>query len=155
LARNRSLPQGVGSEQGGRGRDPIPEGKPARQIEESVETSPRMASPGSIPRPATATIKTMEESLMPSPPALLPGTLESLKDLTRLVQTTEGFHPLVASLKNGHGGTIDGVWGSANALAAAALGLHAPRTILLVLAHPRDIDGWIADLTSFAGLPPA
>src|SRR5438128_11599622 len=81
-------------------------------------------------------------------------TLESLKDLTRLVQRAEGFHPLVAALQNGHGATVDGGWGSSAALMAAALGLHAPQTLLVVIAHPRDVDGWVEDLASFAGLRP-
>ncbi len=85
---------------------------------------------------------------------MAPVRLEHLTDLTRLVQVTEGFHPLIASLKNGLGGTVEGAWGSAGALATAAVGLHAPHTLLIVLAFPRDIDGWVGDLTSFAGVPP-
>jgi transcription-repair coupling factor (superfamily II helicase) len=81
-------------------------------------------------------------------------TLDSLKDLTRVVQTAEGFHPLVAALRNGHGATVDGAWGSSGALVTAALGLHAPATVLVVIAHPRDVDGWADDLESFAGLRP-
>src|SRR5437588_9288706 len=79
---------------------------------------------------------------------------ESLKDLTRIVQTAEGFHPLVAALLNGHGAAVDGAWGSSGALAAAALGLHAPRTLLMVIAHPGDVDGWVEDVATFAGLRP-
>jgi transcription-repair coupling factor (superfamily II helicase) len=80
--------------------------------------------------------------------------LDSLKDLTRLIQATEGFHPLVAALKNGHGATIDGAWGSSGALAAAALGLHAPQTLLVIIAHPRDLESWQEDIASFAGVRP-
>ncbi len=90
---------------------------------------------------------------MPPTTATLP-TLDSLKDLTRIVQTAEGFHPVVAALKSGHGATVDGAWGSSGALVAAALGLHAPRTLLVVIAHPGDLDGWVEDLASFAGLRP-
>jgi transcription-repair coupling factor (superfamily II helicase) len=85
--------------------------------------------------------------------ALLPA-LDSLKDLTRIVQTAEGFHPAVAALKNGRGATVDGTWGSSAALIAAALGLHAPRSVFVVIAHPRDLDAWVEDLASFAGLRP-
>jgi transcription-repair coupling factor (superfamily II helicase) len=81
-------------------------------------------------------------------------SLDSLQDLTRLIQTTEGFHPLVAALKNGRAATVDGAWGSSGALVSAALALHAPQTLLLVLAHPRDVDLWAEDLHSFAGLRP-
>ena len=80
--------------------------------------------------------------------------VENLKDLTRLVQTTEGFHPLVAALQNGHAAALDGAWGSSGALAAAALGLHAPCALLVVVAYPHDVDGWVEDIASFAGLRP-
>src|SRR5437879_9342458 len=80
--------------------------------------------------------------------------LAGLKDLTRLIQKTEGFHPLVAALKNGHGATVDGAWGSSSALVAAALGLHASRTALVVIPFPRDVDGWVEDIASFAGVRP-
>jgi transcription-repair coupling factor (superfamily II helicase) len=94
-----------------------------------------------------------EDPFMPPATARAP-SLDSLKDLTRLVQSAEGFHPLVAALKNGHGATVDGAWGSSSALVTAALGLHAPRTLLVVIAHPRDLDGWGEDLASFAGVRP-
>ena len=90
---------------------------------------------------------------MPLATASLPA-LHSLTDLTRIVQTAEGFHPLVAALKNGQGATVDGTWGSSGALVAAALGQHAPRSLLVVIAHPRDLDGWVEDLASFTGLRP-
>src|SRR5437879_13167244 len=80
--------------------------------------------------------------------------LAGLTDLTRLVQRTEGFHPLVAALKNGHGATVDGAWGSSASLAAAALGLHAPRTLLVVIAHPRDVDAWADGVEAFTGQRP-
>ena len=90
---------------------------------------------------------------MPPRTALSP-TLDSLKDLTRLVQTSEGFHPVVAALQNGHGATVDGAWGSSAALAAAALAVQAPSTLLVVIAHPRDADPWASDLASFSGIRP-
>jgi transcription-repair coupling factor (superfamily II helicase) len=80
--------------------------------------------------------------------------LEGLQDLTRIVQTVEGFHALIAALKNGHGASFDGAWGSSAALTVAALGLHAPRTLVVVIAHPRDVDGWAEEVASFAGLRP-
>ena len=73
---------------------------------------------------------------MPTTTPTLPA-LDTLKDVTRLVQTAEGFHPIVAALKNGRGAVVDGTWGSSSALVAAALGLHAPRTLLVVIGHPR------------------
>src|SRR5580698_8951198 len=90
---------------------------------------------------------------MPSaaPPA---STIENLKDVTRAIQSAQGFHALTAALLNGHSATVDGVWGSSGGLVAAALGLHAPRTVLIVIAHPRDVDSWVEDIATFAGLRP-
>ncbi|HLN29721.1 MAG TPA: transcription-repair coupling factor [Gemmataceae bacterium] len=90
---------------------------------------------------------------MPPARATLP-VLDKLKDLTRIIQAAEGFHPVVAALKNGHGGAVDGAWGSSAALATAALGLHAPAALLVVIAHPHDLDGWTEDLAGFAGARP-
>ena len=90
---------------------------------------------------------------MPALTAFSPA-VDNLKDLTRIVQRAEGFHPLVAALQKGRGATVDGTWGSSGALVAAALGLHAPHTLLVVIAHPRDLDGWVEDVASFAGVRP-
>src|SRR5689334_18336286 len=87
-------------------------------------------------------------------PRTLAPALEKLHDLTRTIQEAEGFHPVVAALKNGHSATVDGAWGSSASLVSAAIGLHAPRTVLVVLAHPRDVDGWAEDLYWFAGVRP-
>ncbi len=85
--------------------------------------------------------------------AVAPATgLDSLKDLTVAIQRSAGFHPLVAALRNGGGVTVDGAWNSSAALVTAALSLHAPRTLVVVLAHPRDNDFWAEDLHSFAGV---
>ncbi len=88
---------------------------------------------------------------MPSTTTPTHPTIDTLKDVTRLIQTVEGFHPIIAALKNGRGAVVDGAWGSSASLAAAALGLHASRTLLIVIAHPRDLDAWADDLHSFAG----
>src|SRR6187551_1893683 len=77
-----------------------------------------------------------------------------LKDLTRLVQRAPGFPAVLAALKNGHSATIDGAWGSAGPLAAAALGLHAPSCLLIVLAHVGDLDDFADDVATFAGVRP-
>ena len=64
-----------------------------------------------------------------------------LQDLPRWLEGTQGYSALVAALERGDAATIDGAWNSSSALIAAALGLKAPRTLLVVLAHPRDLDG--------------
>src|SRR5579884_642526 len=84
-----------------------------------------------------------------------PPALAGLHDLPGLMRAAEGFPPLLAALKNGHGATVDGAWGSSAALAAATIGLEAPRTLLVVIAHPRDTDGWVEDIAGFAGVRPA
>src|SRR5579871_6492853 len=81
-------------------------------------------------------------------------SIESLKDVTRAIQSAQGFHALTAALLNGRGATVDGVWGSSGGLVVAALGLHAPQTVLVVIAHPRDVDSWVEDIASFAGARP-
>jgi transcription-repair coupling factor (superfamily II helicase) len=89
----------------------------------------------------------MPTKTQPAPPT-------SLSDLTRALRRVEGFAPLVKALKQGHGATLDGAWGSSAALTAATLGLEAPHTLLVVIAHPRDADAWVEDLASFAGVRP-
>lgn len=75
-----------------------------------------------------------------------------LKDLPPWLEVSEGFAPVLAALKNGHAATIDGTWHSAAALTVGALTKHAPATLLVVLAHPRDLDSWAQDLASFTGI---
>src|SRR4051812_7615949 len=77
-----------------------------------------------------------------------------LKDLTRRVQRSDGFPQVLAALKNGRSATIDGTWGSAGPLAAAALGLQAPKTLIVVLAHVGDVDDYADDIETFAGAKP-
>lgn len=80
--------------------------------------------------------------------------IAELKDLTRIIQGSTGFPELLAALKNGHSGTIDGAWGSAGPLATAALGLHASSTLLIVVAHVGDLDDFRDDVATFAGVAP-
>src|SRR4051794_17826549 len=75
-----------------------------------------------------------------------------LKDLPPWLEGTEGFAPVLHALDRGQAATIDGAWHSAASLSAGTLALHAPATLLVVLAHPRDLDAWAEDLRSFTGL---
>jgi transcription-repair coupling factor (superfamily II helicase) len=61
---------------------------------------------------------------------------------------------MLAALKNGRSGTIDGAWGSAAGLAVAALALHAPSTLLCLVAHVGDADDFADDVATFSGLRP-
>jgi len=87
-------------------------------------------------------------------PALRKSLPNTLTDLPRWVEAAEGFAPIVAALKKGEAATIDGAWKSSASLVAATLGLKAPKTLLIVLAHPRALDPWAADLVSFTGSRP-
>ncbi len=89
------------------------------------------------------------------PTTATPPTADSLRDLTRLLQAAEGFRALADALRAGRSGSVDGAWGSSGALATAALGQHAPRAVLVAVAHPRDVDGWVSDLHTFSGERPA
>ena len=80
--------------------------------------------------------------------------IRELKDLTREIQRAPGFPEVVAALKNGKSATIDGAWGSASALVSAALGLHAPSTMVILLAHVGDVDDFRDDVATFAGIVP-
>ena len=86
----------------------------------------------------------------PSPAA----PVRELRDLTRVIQRAPGFPEMLAALKKGHSGTLDGAWGSAGPLAASALGLHAPACLVIVLAHVGDVDDFRDDVATFAGLTP-
>jgi len=81
-------------------------------------------------------------------------TIPELRDLTRIVQRASGFPEMLAALKNGRSATVDGAWGSAGPLAAAGLGLHAPSSLLIVLAHVGDVDDYADDVAAFAGVRP-
>src|SRR5262245_33590382 len=100
--------------------------------------------------------------------------LTGLKELPRWLQTAPEFAAVAQALRAGRAATIDGAWNSSAALAVAALGTHqgaahevsgkrrtsaaysvrGSSTLLIVLAHPRDLDFWAGDLASFTGERP-
>ncbi|HEY1861737.1 MAG TPA: transcription-repair coupling factor [Gemmataceae bacterium] len=88
------------------------------------------------------------------PSTSLTADFASLRDVTTLAERTDGFRELIAALKKGRSGTVDGAWGSSAAWLTAVLAAHAPSSLLVVLAHPREVDGWTGDLTSFASARP-
>jgi transcription-repair coupling factor (superfamily II helicase) len=87
--------------------------------------------------------------------------------LARLADTLEqhaGFADVVASLRAGHGGSIGGAWGSACALAVAAV-LRGIRerdvperdvcgTLAVVLPHAAEAEAFVDDVALFADVPP-
>ena len=74
-----------------------------------------------------------------------------LSDLPRWLEGTEGFSALLQALHAGQAATVEGTWHSSASLVTAAISQHAPTTLLIVLAHPRDLDAWDQDLASFTG----
>jgi transcription-repair coupling factor (superfamily II helicase) len=88
-------------------------------------------------------------------PTLAPAAHAALADLARLLWTAEGYAPLAETLRAGRSGAIDGAWGSSATLSVAALANEAPQTLLVVIAHPGDLDAWAGDLRSFVDDPPA
>src|SRR5262245_13776112 len=80
---------------------------------------------------------------------------KSLADLPALARAAEGMSEVMAALRAGQAGTIDGAWGSSAALSVAALAGVAPSTVLIALAHPGDVEPWANDILSFSGSSPA
>jgi len=71
-----------------------------------------------------------------------------------------GFAEVVASLRAGHGATIGGTWGSASALAVAALAQSRaespgddPELLVVVTPHAVEAEGFVDDLALFTSLP--
>lgn len=75
---------------------------------------------------------------------------ERLLQLPSRLESATDFAEVIASLKSGHGATLDGVWGSSRALVTAALAEHAPSTLVVVLPEAAEIDGYLDDLEMFS-----
>src|SRR5712691_6281922 len=74
-------------------------------------------------------------------------TAERLSDLVETLRAADGFDAVLDALRAGQSGTVDGAWGSSAGLTVASLGADAPATVLVVLAHPGDIEAWGDELT--------
>ncbi|HUR55295.1 MAG TPA: DEAD/DEAH box helicase, partial [Gemmataceae bacterium] len=75
--------------------------------------------------------------------------------LPELLQNSQGWDDVRCALLAGRSGTIDGAWGSSASLAAAALAVDAPGSVLVVLPHTADAGSWAEDIASFTGVRPA
>ncbi len=75
-------------------------------------------------------------------------------ELVGRLKRQEGFAEVAASLLAGHAATLDGVWGSACALAASALVREAPSSLVVVSAHVDDVDDLADDLALFTRVAP-
>lgn len=80
-------------------------------------------------------------------------TIRHLTDLVPLIERQQGFDDILTSLRRGESATIDGAWGSASALALAALARHAPGTLLVILPRLADVDDLAYDLSAFTEDP--
>src|SRR5688572_4865873 len=78
-----------------------------------------------------------------------------LLELPARLREQAGFSEVVQSLLDGHGATLDGVWGSSCALVAAALVEAAPQSLVVVCPHQADLDIFADDLALFTSQKPA
>ena len=75
-----------------------------------------------------------------------------LIELPRRLEAQQDFVDLLSGLAPGQPASIDGAWGSACALVAAALSNCCEAPLVVVLSHPRDIDDFCDDLRLFSGV---
>jgi hypothetical protein len=79
--------------------------------------------------------------------------ITQLTDLPSRLLAQPGMSEVLDLLNAGRDATIDGAWGSCGSLVAASLCEKAPSSLVVVLPHEKDVDGYRADLTAF-GLEP-
>jgi len=72
-----------------------------------------------------------------------------LDHLVDCLAAVPGFDAVLAKLHEGEPATLDGVWGSACALAAAAVAGHTPGTLLLVVPQASEVDDLVDELRLF------
>ena len=75
---------------------------------------------------------------------------DQLLELAASLERHEGFAEVVASLESGNAATLDGVWGSSCALAAASLLRQAPETLVVVCPQIDEVDDFVDDLSLFS-----
>ncbi|WP_437227351.1 transcription-repair coupling factor [Planctomicrobium sp. SH661] len=83
-----------------------------------------------------------------------PVVISSLPDLIGSTRGVQSYQKVMASLRRGASGTIDGAWGSSCALVAAAVAEDAPGPLLVVLPRISDVEDFSADLASLLKEPP-
>jgi transcription-repair coupling factor (superfamily II helicase) len=65
-----------------------------------------------------------------------------------------GWAELLAAIRAGRSGTIDGAWGSSAAWVAAALAQQSGQHQLIVVPHSGDLEQWASELATFTGRTP-
>ena len=88
--------------------------------------------------------------------AVLPhaAAAEGLPQLPNTLKNYTGFAEIVGALASGRPAAIDGVWGSACALVAAALARESPGPLLIVLPSQREAEDTAVDIELFASREP-
>ncbi len=81
--------------------------------------------------------------------------LHDLRHLTELVKNTGSAKRLLSLLRAGTEAWVDGVWGSAAALAVAVLGLEEAKPVVAILPSPKEAEDFAEDLALFATEPVA
>jgi transcription-repair coupling factor (superfamily II helicase) len=74
---------------------------------------------------------------------------DELLALPARLAAADGFAEIIAALAARREATLDGVWGSSRALAAAALASQIAGPLVVVCAHQGDIDSFCEDLALF------
>jgi transcription-repair coupling factor (superfamily II helicase) len=81
------------------------------------------------------------------------GPTERLARLADTLEQHSGFADVVASLRQGHGGTIGGTWGAACALAVAAIARSRDEgtnsTLVVILPHAAEAEAFVDDFSLF------
>ena len=74
---------------------------------------------------------------------------DALRILHTSLNTHREFADVVEELVHGRQATLEGVWGSAFSLVAAALTVHASQPLVVILSHQNAIDDFCDDLSLF------
>lgn len=81
----------------------------------------------------------------------------TLRELAALLPKQESFSAVVAAMKRGQAGAIDGAWGSSAGLVVATLTqqVDGDKPLLVVLPRMHDVDEFADDVFNFLGEVPA
>jgi transcription-repair coupling factor (superfamily II helicase) len=116
----------------------------------------RVASWGTVPERAPVRPAVPYAAVMAGKRSARAGPRDQDGRLAGLAATLEshrGFADVVASVRAGHGGSIGGTWGSASALAVAALARAGLPTLVVVLPHAAEAEAFVDDLALFSPAP--
>ena len=80
-------------------------------------------------------------------------SISQLTDLSSHLTAQPGMAEVISRLRDGKDATVDGAWGSSTALVAVALSQQAPSSVVVVLPHEKDVDGFTADVAAFGVEP--